>query len=225
MGVSAKPGDRLGQWPLRRGVQPRALWLVGAGMLGVLSCGGPDVGPSPTRGSILVSTVTAGAGTDEDGYTVALDGVTQGAIGVRATLQLDSIEVGSHTVRLDGLERNCETWGENFRDVVVEDGAPATVDFTVYCTHAYASLEVTTTTTGPSPDPDGYLLTVDGATPAPIGVNATVLVEYLAPQSHTVSLSDLAPNCHVEGDNPHTTAVLGYGERAAVTFSIICSAT
>jgi hypothetical protein len=197
--------------------------LAAASALSVLGCGGPGLEPHAT-GSLQVGTLTTGPGTDADGYTVMLDDVAQTTIGINDQVQLNNIEAGTHTVRLDDLEPNCAaSFTSNPQSVVVKASETSGVSFSLYCTHPGASVEVTTITTGPSPDPDGYMVVVDNGTPLPIGINATVLVENLTPSSHLVGLSGVAANCQVDGENPQHTAVLGYGQKASVTFTITCS--
>jgi|SRR4051794_9524530 hypothetical protein len=201
-----------------------------ASVLCLLGCGGSNNEPSHETGTIVVYTSTEGAGSDADGYMVVLDDVPQAPVGLAETLQLDSIPVGSHKVRLDGIDQNCNvafvenpSSGQNPRSVVVEGGATVTVYFLVYCTHPSPTLEVTTTTTGPVPDPDGYLVAVDAEAPQIIGVNASVLVGSVTPSSHTVTLSGLASNCQINGENPQTIGPLGFGEEAVVMFTVFCS--
>jgi hypothetical protein len=131
--------------------QPRIRWKSSAlSVLCLLGCGGSNTEPSHATGTIVVYTSTEGDGSDADGYMVVLDGVPQAALGLAATLQLDSIPAGSHQVRLDGIDQNCNVAflenpysGQNPRSVVVESGATVTVYFLVYCTHPAPPLEVT----------------------------------------------------------------------------------
>jgi len=88
---------------------------------------------------------------------------------------------------------------------------PAPVDGTI---------RVTTATTGDNLD-DAYMIDVDGSAQSIAG-NASVDVAGLAPGDHTVTLSDVEPNCVVSGNNPRTTAVLA-GNVTQVTFDVACS--
>ena len=65
----------------------------------------------------------------------------------------------------------------------------------------YGSVVVTTKTSGSNLDPDGYVVRTDGywdysATPTPIAVNGTVTIRGIAAGGHSMSLDNVAPNCH-----------------------------
>ncbi len=103
------------RWTVRPMMQQPRLWLTGALLVSTFSCGGPEVGPSPGPGSIVISTMTQGPGSDGDGFTVALDKVVRAPIGMMGAVQLDSIEAGTHTVGLGGndSELQCRIFGKS----------------------------------------------------------------------------------------------------------------
>jgi hypothetical protein len=82
-------------------------------------------------------------------------------------------------------------------------------------------LTVTTTTGGTGSDPNGYTLSVDGAT-QPIAMNDTRTITGLVAGNHSVGLSDVASNCVVSGQNPRTVAVSA-GNTAQTTFAVTCA--
>jgi hypothetical protein len=84
------------------------------------------------------------------------------------------------------------------------------------------SVSVTTATAGVELDPDGYSVTVDGAAPQAIGLDATVTVEQLSEGVHTATLSGLAANC-AAADNPRSFTVQA-GVTTRVDFAITCTA-
>jgi hypothetical protein len=86
------------------------------------------------------------------------------------------------------------------------------------------SLDVTIATSGPEPDPDGYTLSIDGAAPEAIAVNASRHTEGMTPGNHTVALAGLAGNCTVGTGAGVTVEVLA-GGAAAVRFDVACAAT
>ena len=86
------------------------------------------------------------------------------------------------------------------------------------------SLDVTTATTGPEPDLDGYTLSIDGAAPVAIAVNASRHTENMVPGQHTVALDGLAGNCTVATGVGVRIEVLA-GAAAAVRFDVTCAAT
>ena len=93
-------------------------------------------------GSIQVTTATTGSSLDPDGYTVSVDGGTPQAIGSNATLALEGLAVGTHTVALAGIAGNCHLDGENPRTVDVVQ-ASTTVTFGLTCLGADALIAFT----------------------------------------------------------------------------------
>lgn len=89
---------------------------------------------------------------------------------------------------------------------------------------AVPALEIRTTTSGTELDPDGYAVTVDGGEARPIGIVDTLIIDPLAEGAHAVTLTGLAPNCGVAGDNP-VTATVAPDTTAEVAFAVICAGT
>ena len=87
-------------------------------------------------------------------------------------------------------------------------------------------LEVTTITTGSNIDSDGYYLSIqrEGAGWA-WGIAANTTWEFGFGGGgggvHTVSLTGVAANCAVAGDNPRTVEI-AVGGKASTTFEISC---
>src|SRR5712691_6565020 len=120
--------------------------------------------PPPTTGDLTVTTSTSGASPDPDGYTFAVDGGSGQAIGINASVTVNGLTAGSHTVVLSGIAGNCTVSGGTSRTVTVIAGQAVTATFTVSCPTpppTTGDLTVTTTTSGASPDPDGYSFAVD----------------------------------------------------------------
>ena len=86
------------------------------------------------------------------------------------------------------------------------------------------TINVTTVTEGEDPDPDGYTVTIDGASSGRIDPNGTLLFENVAQGEHLVGLSGIESNCAVSGDNPVSVQVKA-NERATVSFHVSCAAT
>ena len=86
------------------------------------------------------------------------------------------------------------------------------------------TLEITTATSGPEPDADGYGVSVDGAAPEAIGLNATAQHAGLPVGSHTVVLSGLAQNCAVTGGATLTVSITANAV-APAAFTIACAPT
>ena len=85
------------------------------------------------------------------------------------------------------------------------------------------SIQVTATTTGADLDPDGYTVAVDGDLGQRLDVNGTVTFSHLSAGDHTVTLSGVAPNCTVSGQNPALVNVTA-GVTAQTAFQIACAA-
>ena len=208
------------------GENPREVTVPPGGMAQVefaVTC----TAPGPTTGTVEVVTSTGGGGTDPDGFSLLLDGIDRGPIGVNATVGLAGLVPGSHSVGLTGLAANCRVSGENPRGVAVSAGTRVRVPFGITCTApgpTTGTLRITTVTTGPAPDADGYVLSVDGGPDQPIGTSATAVLANISATQHSVQLRGLAPNCSVSGNNPVGVAI-GVGEIARVSFAVTCAAT
>ena len=176
---------------------------------------------SATTGIIQVTTTTGGESPDPDGYTLSVDGGTAQPIAAAATVPIPDLPPGDHTVALAGVAANCTVEGDNPRTVSVAGDATVSVDFAVTCSTVLGSLQVTTVTGGSSPDPDGYSLIVDGGAPLTVGSNAAIPVDGLLVGPHTVELSGVAGNCHVDGDNPRSVDVVAGGTPAAFTVNCL----
>lgn len=182
--------------------------------------------PGPTTGTVEVVTSTGGGGTDPDGFSLLLDGVDRGPIGVNATVSLAGLVPGSHSVGLTGLAANCRVSGDNPRAVTVGAGATVQASFSLACSApgpTTGTLRITTVTTGPAPDGDGYLLSVDGSAGQPIGTSATAVLANISAAQHSVELRGLATNCSVSGNNPVGVAIAP-GETGRVSFAVTCAA-
>jgi TolB protein len=99
-------------------------------------------------------------------------------------------------------------------------GETSQLGFEVICAMPAGSIQVTTVTAGSLPDPDGYALSVDAGTSQAIGSNAMLALEGLAVGTHSVALSGIAGNCHLDGDNPRTVEI-AQGS-TTVTFNVTC---
>lgn len=180
---------------------------------------------SATSGTIQVTTVTSGAGSDPDGYALLLDGGDRGPLGVSATITLAGVTAGGHLIGLTGLAANCQVEGENPRSVTVTPGETAQVPFAVTCVQppsTSGSVRITTATSGNPPDPDGYSVTVDGGTAQAIGPNTSLTVAGVSVGEHSLRLAGVAANCRVSGANPRDVTV-AQGQTAEVSFTVTCA--
>ena len=86
-----------------------------------------------------------------------------------------------------------------------------------------AALELSATTVGADLDPDGYAVSVDGRTSQALATAGTVLRIQVEPGSHSVSLTGIAANCTLAGENPRTITVSA-SDTLAVPFELECVA-
>ena len=182
--------------------------------------------PGPNTGTIDVVVTTSGAGTDPDGFSVVLDGTDRGPIGLNATSRLDGIPAGAHAVGLTGVAANCEVSPGNPREMTVQPGGTAHIEFTVSCAApgpTTGTLEVVTTTGGGGTDPDGFSILLDGIDRGPIAINTTSRLAAMAAGPHTIGLTGLAANCQIAGENPRPVSVPAGGTVRA-TFAVTCAA-
>jgi hypothetical protein len=193
-------------------------WSIPFAALACGGGGGTDV-PLP---SLTVTTTTAGVELDPDGYSMTIDALPGQTIGVSASVTVDRLPDGPHSVTLNGIAANCVVDGDNPKSVTTSANVTATLAFAVNCAASTATLTVTTATTGTSPDPDGYTLSVDEVARGPIGNAETLDITGLTPGAHSVGLSGLAANCQVSGDNPVRFSAVG-GQTATASFAITCT--
>jgi hypothetical protein len=205
--------------PSRKRLTRILLWAAPLTWLGCGGGGGTDI----VLPSLTITTSTGGVELDSDGYGVAVDGSSPQAIGPDATVTVDQLPDGQHTVELSGVAANCSA-ANNPRTVTVSSGGTATAAFAITCGPSSAgSVAVTTTTSGAGSDPDGFALTVDGVDRGAIGVNATITLASLTQGGHLVGLTGLAANCVVAGDNPRSVTVTS-DQATPVGFTINCEA-
>lgn len=128
--------------PLR--LKKLLFWAFPALGLGCGGGGGTDV----VLPSLNISTTTSGVELDPDGYGVVVDGTQGPGIGLNATLVVDGLSDGTHSVTLSGLAQNCAIQGDNPRIVSVASGATARVPFAISCSASAGNIAVVTATTG-----------------------------------------------------------------------------
>jgi hypothetical protein len=78
-------------------------------------------------------TTHAGPTTDPDGYSLILNGVGVGRIGVEDTVRLRNLPEAEYAVGIAGLATNCDSGGGNPRGVRVEGDRTTRVIFLVKC--------------------------------------------------------------------------------------------
>ncbi len=83
------------------------------------------------------------------------------------------------------------------------------------------ALRVTAVTTGPNAD-GAYQVSVDGGEARPLAANTAMTFDALTPGSHSILLTEIAPNCSVGGPNPITVTV-GHGATRNAVFTVACT--
>ena len=109
---------------------------LAAGVLAMTACGGESNSPSDPIGQIRVATSTTGLSVDPDGYTVALDGGAGQPIQGNATLLLQQVVPGNHTLGLAGVANNCRIQEQQPLTVLVNAGETTEASFTITCSES-----------------------------------------------------------------------------------------
>jgi hypothetical protein len=140
--------------------------------------------------------------------------------------------VADHRVTLEGVAENCQVTGGaskvvalQQRNLILQRSDTAFVDFDVVCSASQTplgSLDISTTYSGTDPDGNGYQISVDSAPWGSIGATDQRLLTGLTPNTRSVLLTDIAPNCSVVGSNP-VDVVVPSGGAGTVTFEVACT--
>ena len=78
-------------------------------------------------------TTHAGPTMDPDGYSLVLNGLGAGRVGVEDTVLLRNLPEAEYSVGISGVAANCDSGGGNPRGVRVEGGRTTRVIFQVKC--------------------------------------------------------------------------------------------
>ena len=149
------------------------------------------------------------------------DGLQSLTVPASGGVTFSRVAPGDRRIILTGVAPNCSVTGGEGQTVTVAAGDRDQLSFAVTCAETTGSVQVSTTVTGTSLDPDGYGLTIDGASPQPIASNSSVTVGALVPGTHSVGLDGIAPNCQLTGENPAPISVTA-GVQAKVSFTLDC---
>src|SRR5918992_73529 len=122
----------------RSRIRTLLLWAAPVTWLGCGGGGGTDV----VLPSLSVTTTTQGVELDPDGYTLLVDGAAGRPMGPTATLVIEQLDEGQHTLELAGLAANCLAQGDNPRTITIRPGATTSEQFAVRCNATSGSIEV-----------------------------------------------------------------------------------
>ena len=140
----------------------------------------------------------------------------------RLTMTLPGLAVRTYALQLEGLSANCQVTSTNPRQVAVVANQTTVITFTMACTRRVGDLRVVTVTTGADLDPDGYTVTVDGAS-HPLAVNGSATVAGVGEGSRAVTLNGVVPNCVVAGGTTRTVFIT-LGALTEAVFNVGCVA-
>ncbi|UCC74437.1 MAG: hypothetical protein JSV86_07740, partial [Gemmatimonadota bacterium] len=103
--------------------------------VGMVSCGDDDgIGVEVEEtGTLEVVTTAVGDTLDADGYTLTLDGVPSGTVGVNDVRAFYDLEPGSHSVELGDVAVNCGVGASNPQTVTLDAGLTTHAVFPVGC--------------------------------------------------------------------------------------------
>ena len=194
----------------------RALSLC---MLAASACGSPE---APTTGAIRVTAATTGPLSAPAVYQVSIDGGAPMPMQANASIVVDTVAHGSHSIQLTGIASNCTIDGANPVTVTVTSGATANVNFGVTCV-ANGAIRVVVSTDGAAA-PATYTVGVDsGATgylqSASVPANGTASIT-LPNGPHKVRL--VTPlNCTVTSPNDVAVTTVSAAS-ISVSFSVAC---
>lgn len=137
-----------------------------------------------------------------------------------------------NTVRFNGVMATVNSANDTLIDTQVPAGASTgPVDVTVngntatgpiFTVITTGTIEAVIATTGPDQDSDGYLLSLDGMAGRVTQVTDTLFFNDVNEGMHDLTLSDIAANCSVSGNNPRTVDVVA-GDTAMTSFDVTCS--
>lgn len=89
--------------------------------------------PSTGPGRLRVGAVVSGIDLDPNGFRVSVDGRNAGSVAAGSELTIRGLEPGVHAVRLTGVASNCRVDGGLERQVTIESGRAAPLEFAVAC--------------------------------------------------------------------------------------------
>jgi hypothetical protein len=181
-----------------------------------------DTSGPAAAGSLEVNTTTSGAPPDPSTYSIRLDHTVRQPIAAAGRATLTGLAPGPHTLELLDVPPACLVTDANPRVIEVASATTTQVLFAVSCHPPTGALRVITATIGAQLDPDGYVVSVEGAAPRPIGIADTIVFQDLPLGDTRVTLGGIAPNCAPTGGSQRTASV-AVGLPAAVLITVTCA--
>ena len=180
-----------------------------------------DVACEGLTGDLEVTAATTGQDEDPNGYFVVIDGGTPQPIGINATKLFADLDDGNHSVRLTDVAANCTVSGSNPRTVTVPVDGTVSTTFNLSCAATTGTVQVSVSTSGEDIDLGGYTVTLEDQGSLSVNVDGTATFTEVPPGTYDVTLSGLAGNCTVDGDNPEEVTVMA-GITSNVSFAVTC---
>jgi TolB protein len=185
----------------------------------LLGCG--DLTSEAASGSLEISVVVSGQGTDPDGFTVTLDQAQAVTLDAGGVARFDGLEPRQHAVELGGVAPNCGMTDGPARVVTVKAADTVSLRYELVCDATTGTLRVVTGTTGTDLDPNGYQLFVDEE-PRLTLADTGVAVLAVGAGIHTGRLQGVTPNCSVADPASPRFNVLT-GQVVDLTFLVSCT--
>ncbi len=184
------------------------------------ACGDEPTATAPHTGGIRASVEITGGEPSDSTFTLTVDSSANTFAFAAGSPLIAGLSPGPHTLTLKVTAQNCTVTGLDRMSITVLAGATADVTFDVEC--KTTGIEITTHTTG-FDTPSSYAVLVNSASgaPRPAEPNGVLLVSRLAPGPKTVTLTLLANNCRVVGDNPIAVDVVNRAV-TPVVFDVVC---
>lgn len=211
---------------------PREVTLTGSASVRDTARVAFEVNCASSRGNIQIIAVTSGAELDPTGYVLQLENSCdsygcfsdwEATIANNGEQTVTGVPIGQHWLLISDISRNCTIAGSSSRHVTVNSAVTTVVPIEVTCVQT-ARIELTVATTGVDLDPNGYGVSLSGATGEGRSVtpNATVTFDSLRAGDYQLSLGDVTLNCSVAGANPRPVNVQG-GSTSPVLFDVSCA--
>lgn len=196
--------------------------------------------------ALVLTTPTAGRDFDADGYTAYVDKGTANervvTLFAGGSATIEELGAGTYQVSLENLAPNCTVSGPASVAIDLRTGLESRhtgqVVFQISCAATTGDLRVVTVTSGSDADADGYQLLVDGTLamvsvysywygydyeiPLQLSLVGDAFLGGVAPGNRTLEVTEIAPNCAVNGANPRSVPV-ALGDTTVVNFQVVCT--
>jgi hypothetical protein len=187
-------------------------------LVALVVAGCDDSNAPPADGRLVVSTSTEGDDPDLDGYLLTIDELDTLAL-LPSSIVQRTVPAGQHSLRLLAVAERCSVGPGASLEVEVEPSLTTRVVFTIDC--PATGVHITATTTGLDIAPD-YRITVDDVDRGTVVANLKTFVR-LGPGEQTIAVTDLPPNCSIEGPQSHTVTIRR-SEVVPLAFQVVCTA-